>query len=139
MTKPVKIEVDCNCGASVAVETYTLVNAEEAPHLEEKIRCGEFHHVFCLECQNHIQVDKWFLFQDARRGILVHVFPREYRHSYRQLQEQLVPLHRLCGVQEEGEVELVFGIDGLIAFLNGEAVPPPVLFPDAIPNAAIRN
>ena len=93
----------------------------------------------CPHCGKHIQVDKWFLYQDPRRDLLVHVFPREYRHSYLQLQEQLTPLHRLCGVETEGPVQLVFGVDGLLRLLRGEPIAPPVLFPTAMPNSSVRN
>lgn len=139
MIRPVSIEVSCSCGAAVSVTTHTLVNAEEQPHLMAQIEAGEFHNVVCKNCKKHIQVDKWFLFQDPKRNLLVHVFPREYRHSYLQLQEQLTPLHKLCGVETDGAVQLVFGIDGLLALLRGEVRQPPILFPEAIPNFHIRH
>lgn len=139
MPGSVPYEVHCGCGSAVTIETYTLVNAEERPDLVAQLESGEFHNAPCRHCGKRIQIDKWFLFQDPGRDLLVHVFPREYRPSYLQLQEQLVPLHKLCGVETEGPVRLVFGVEGLLRLLRGEPLPPPILFPYAVPSSSVRH
>lgn len=140
MPGPVDFTTACSCGATLTITTYTLVNAETAPHLVTQMETGVFHHGVCARCGKHVQVDKWFLYQDPPLDVLVHVFPRAYRHAYLNLQQQLVPLHRLCGIEEEGPVQIVFGIDGLLSFLRGEhTAPPPVLFPDATPRFDTRH
>lgn len=139
MPAPVEFAAACPCGATLGITIYTLVNAETDPHLVTQMENGVFHHGVCTRCGKHVQVDKWFLYQDPANNVLVHVFPREYRHAYLNLQHQLVPLHRLCGIEEEGPVQIVFGIDGLLAFLRGERTIPPVLFPDATPRFDTRH
>lgn len=139
MNEPVSLEVACACGASVKVVTHTWVNVETEPQLRVQLELGKFHNAVCGSCGKHIQIDKWFLFQDPARDLIVHVFPREYRHSYLQLQEQLVPLHRLCGVTSESPLQLVFGIEGLMALLRGETPAPPLVFPQSVPNHATRH
>jgi hypothetical protein len=139
MPGSVVLEVPCGCGAPVSIETFTLVNAAERPDLVAQILAGEFHNAPCAACGKRTQVDKWFLFQDPRHDVLVHVFPREYRHSYLELQAQLTPLHKLCGVDNDGPAQLVFGVDGLARVLRGEPAAPPVFFPGAMPSSTVRH
>lgn len=129
MRKSAMITVHCDCGGPVSLRAYTCIDLAEEPELLEEIDKGRLHNAPCTHCDKRVQLDKWFLLQDSKREILVHVFPMEYRPLYTELCEQLEPLHRLCGISSVRSVKLVFGISDLLAFIRGEPTHlPPLLF-----------
>lgn len=139
MPRPETLHVDCACGAAVDVVAHSLVNVEAAPELQRQMEAGTFHHGVCPACAKHVQIEKWFLYQDPGRGLLVHVFPRGYREAEAALRAQLSPLHELCGLADDGPVRVVFGIDGLLAFLRAEQRPRPGTEPRAPRAHATRH
>lgn len=113
----------------MSIRAYTCIDLAVEPHLLKEIDQGRLHNEACSLCDKRIQVDKWFLLQDSKREILIHVFPLEYRAMYRQLRQQIEPLHRLCGISSVRSVKLVFGMYDLLAFIRGEPSHlPPMLF-----------
>ena len=129
MTRSAMITVHCDCGEPVRLRAYTCIDLAEEPRLLEEIDKGCLHNSPCLHCGKRVQIDKWFLLQDSKREILIHVFPMEYRPMYAELLQQLDPLHRLCGIDAVRSVKLVFGMVDLLAFIRGEPTHlPPVLF-----------
>ncbi len=132
MHKSSLIKVACECGQSVTMRAWACVDIATEPGVLKEMEKGRFHNRSCGNCGTHIQLDKWFLFQDSARNLLIHVFPVEYRQQYHDLREQLEPLHSLCGIESPSSVKLVFGLSDLMAFLRGDPTHlPPVLFSKA--------
>ena len=133
------ITVGCQCGASVQVVAHTCIDISQQPELLAELVAGKLHHAQCRRCGKHVQVDKWFLVRDPRRKIMVHVFPDAYRAHYHQLRMQIEPLHHLCGFEAEEGVQIVFGLSGLLEYLQGEQIfSSPLLVQDTPPQTQAK-
>ncbi len=118
------MSVACGCGARIRLRVHEVVDLN-VPRMRARLEAGLLHNAPCRRCGRRVQVEKWFLCRDRRQGLLIHVFPSDYRLLHARVRAQVQALHRLCELGESARTEVVFGYVELMAVLRGETLPPP--------------
>ena len=121
MSKSMLIRLYCECGARIRVRAYSWVDLDAEPHIRAQLDKGYFHNTCCRRCKKRTQLEKWFLCKAAKGRLLVHVFPSNERYRFEELKRGLEPLHRLCGVETGGALQMAFGLSELLAILDGRS------------------
>jgi hypothetical protein len=121
MTKSNVQKVPCECGNKVRVRIHTIVDLTSGWHWVRQMEKGFFHNAPCNGCGKRIQVEKWFMCEDAARRIIIHVFPRAYRPFAAKLEAQVHAIHRLCDMSLQMQTCIVYGIEDLLRVVHGQA------------------
>ena len=77
LTKQIKREIQCLCGAYFEATLYTSVNVQLNPVLKEELLDGRLNLVTCSECGREQHVEIPLLYHDMERRIAIQVFPEE--------------------------------------------------------------
>jgi len=73
MTDINEYEIQCTCEFAFKANLYDSINIALNPEMIKVLYDGNFNVVECPKCHTRVFVDKWFLFHDMEKDIMVQI------------------------------------------------------------------
>jgi len=89
MTKQIKREIQCLCGACFEATLYTSVNVKLNPDLKGELLNGSLNLVTCPECGRQQYVEIPLLYHDMERRIAIWVFPEQRKDQATEVKKEM--------------------------------------------------
>ena len=102
MSQTATREIECSCGARVAVFVADSINAERHPHMRQAVLDRRLHVFTCSACDGGIVVENRFWYLDLGRGQFYGVWPNRDRAGERALGEAVVNEFELALGEQAG-------------------------------------
>jgi hypothetical protein len=106
-------EVRCGCGTVSVASLPDSVNVERTPAVREAILSGAFNRFECAACKRNVTVEKSFFYIDPQCGDYFSVKPRQDRHMWRAVSDQLARASKRLAIESltsAPRLRVIFGM-----------------------------
>ncbi|MFH1540366.1 MAG: CpXC domain-containing protein [Elusimicrobiota bacterium] len=119
-----KREIKCFCGKEFEWELWDSINVTTDPDLKDVILNGQMNVVVCPFCGVLFYYEKFLLYHDEKKRYLFYVYEHNCKEDKTKLKEKANCDYETVKKQSNNtvftnyKVEVFFGLDELIQFLN---------------------